>query len=342
MAKLGTTNKEVFGYGSTGYSLDRLYIVRNAVKRRLESLQDVSYADPIKVFIKMEPHKLSKIKEGRFRIISGVSVIDSIVDRILFIRLAHKIKSNFDKLGVMIGWSPLGGGYRYIDSITNGKKMVTIDKSHWDFTVKDWMVDGLLEILLRISPNAPGWWTTSVVKRFDHLFRKPIYSFGDGSVGKQPVAGIMKSGCYLTIIGNSILQLFLHYLALDFLNIRDNLVIIAMGDDTLQEDFPNFDEYHKYIESLGVKCKVSRPDKPEFAGFIFPKGRFEPEYMAKHIFKLGFLTTDRQVVISTLRSYQLLYYSHSWMLSYLRLVCELCDVPEAIESVNRLKALADG
>lgn len=82
--RLGTTNREVFKYDGENYDPERVSLVRLAVWDRFNNLVSGNLqCDPIKVFVKQEPHKRKKLDEGRLRLISSVSLIDTIIDRIL-------------------------------------------------------------------------------------------------------------------------------------------------------------------------------------------------------------------------------------------------------------------
>lgn len=102
---LGQTNGEVFGIDVNGkFNIENLKIVGLEVRERYRQVccgKPVS--DPLKIFIKQEPHKDKKIAEGRLRLIMSVSLIDSMVDRILFMRLAYKVVNNFKDTGIMLG-----------------------------------------------------------------------------------------------------------------------------------------------------------------------------------------------------------------------------------------------
>lgn len=56
------------------------------------------HCDPVRLFIKMEPHKLQKLLQGRFRLISSVSLIDSLVERVLYQRRAKLEIRSWDSI----------------------------------------------------------------------------------------------------------------------------------------------------------------------------------------------------------------------------------------------------
>ena len=58
---------------------DRLDMHYDYFIRKWKVLETEPESDIINLFIKREPHKLSKIKKGALRLISGVSITDSLI-----------------------------------------------------------------------------------------------------------------------------------------------------------------------------------------------------------------------------------------------------------------------
>ena len=48
-----------------------------------EELVKAGLCDPIRVFVKNEPHSSKKLEEGRVRLIMSVSIVDQLVERVL-------------------------------------------------------------------------------------------------------------------------------------------------------------------------------------------------------------------------------------------------------------------
>ena len=70
--------------------------------------------DPIKVFVKQEPHKMSKIKQERYRLISGVSLVDTLVDRLLLQWLAQNVVEHVGETPSRIMISSIVGNFKLI------------------------------------------------------------------------------------------------------------------------------------------------------------------------------------------------------------------------------------
>lgn len=138
MARFGTTNKIALGMyvdelGNRRYDTFRVSALEFMVRERWNAL---GKSDPLKVFVKQEPHKMAKIQEGRYRLISAVSLVDTMIDRILFRTMWAKALSKPLRTPSAVGWVPLSGGWRSIRQMLPGRT-VAIDKSAWDWTVQE-------------------------------------------------------------------------------------------------------------------------------------------------------------------------------------------------------------
>lgn len=325
LKSLGTTVGEVLKVGYDGvsrtYDSERVAILEAAVRVRMSD----GVADPIRVFIKQEPHKLSKIRDGRFRLISAVSLVDTMVDRIMFGWLARRVLSTVGETPCMVGWSPIGGGSLLMGDLFKGKETRSLDMTAWDWTVDEWLIVALREVVKSLGILAPSWWCSWVDHRWESLFRDAIFEFGDGSRVSQSGWGIMKSGCFLTIVLNSVAQLLRHALVARRMGLRHRIVQVVMGDDQTLVNFPEFEEYERITLSLGYRLKPSTVDvgHVRFAGFRFEGRRAIPEYVSKHKYILSHAPLSSLPEI--LQSYQLLYlYDPDFFLVIVRLLAKYC------------------
>lgn len=318
MSRFGSVNSVCLGYDyrTQTFDQDRIGVFKQIVKQKMRLLETQLISDPLRVFIKKEPHKIEKIEQGRFRLISAVSLVDAMIDRVLFRRLKRKISDNYSATGMMIGWTPLGGGYRYVANLFMGEKIkLMADRSSWDWTYPEWLAKACLDIILMLAVESPRWWRSVVVNRFKCLFWKARFKFDDGEEINQREPGIMKSGCYLTIVLNSLSQIIIHRMAKG--DTAFERPFICLGDDTLQSD--EDDEYLDNIRRLGFVLKVSREEEIEFAGFRLFNDRFIPAYGDKHLFRLMHLPMDdKETLRTTLENYQVLYYFVDYMSELLR------------------------
>lgn len=256
-------------------------------------------SDPIRMFIKPEPLKAKKVESKQYRLISSVSVVDQIIDHMLFGDFNQKIIENFMDLPTKVGWAPYNGGYRIIPP----RKWMAIDKSKWDWTVKIWQLSMELELREALCQNPTSEWKELALWRYKELFVKPEYICSNGVMFRQKQPGVMKSGCVNTITTNSILQVLLHVRVCLETN-QDITDIMSMGDDTLQA--PVADEA-AYVAKLAEYCLVKHHiHDNEFAGNLFQPDNVEPLYRGKHAYTL--LHCNPSYVNEIAQSYALLYH----------------------------------
>lgn len=306
MDAYGTTNGEILGWDGVSYDPERVNVLKNLVFLRIDSLLGGELRhDDLKVFVKQEAHKLRKLQDGAVRLISAVSLVDTMIDRILFGWLGRAVLANVCRTPCMVGWSPVRGGWRLVHRRFKDKPVVCLDKGSWDWTVPDFIVDIWLEVVKGLAIGASTEWSILVEMRFRALFTEARFRFDDGTVVHQPHKGVMKSGCYLTIILNSLGQSALHYLANSRLGrpMAENQPY-TIGDDTVQDSFEGIEDYTKVLESFGIIVKGAKvKHHVEFAGFAYDGITCWPAYWQKHLFNVA----HTPVLAEVLNSYQYLY-----------------------------------
>lgn len=245
MKYYGSTIGEALGWNCNDlnrrFDPGRVELLRRLTRHRMHHPEE---KDNIFVFVKPEPHKLSKVAAGRLRLISAVSLVDTMVDRVMLRWLMETAMENICQTPVMLGWSPLRGGYLHMLDLFKGCKTRGLDKTAWDWTVSGWLLETVKEVIKELAVGANDFWLKWLDDRWEHLFCRAVFQFRDNTVVAQPGWGLMKSGCYLTILINSIGQLIYHAMALKRLSLPlDYRRFVAIGDDVTVEDFPEFEEY---------------------------------------------------------------------------------------------------
>lgn len=281
----------------------QLYV---AVLERLEKLKTEPVSDPINIFIKDEPHSNSKAEQKRWRLISGCSITDNIVDRVLFGNFMNAVDHKAKRLQTkaLAGWTPLAGGYKRLAKMLD--KPQSSDKRAWDWTAQEWVLRALCELFIRCNIKGEIY-RQMFENRFAALFGNVVFKLGSTSI-LQVVYGIMKSGWLGTLVGNSICQLILHDLA----RLRSGSTrkfAVAVGDDMNQE--VESERYWDELKRTGciIKEKQEIPGYPtEFCGVKFDKEEAIPLYPGKNMFKLLF--SNSKDFVQSLRCYQLLYAYH--------------------------------
>nr|UGO57384.1 MAG: hypothetical protein 1 [Riboviria sp.] len=345
----GTTIGEILGYDPSDMmrytNADMIECFKALVMERIEILKrgDLVF-DPIKVFIKREPHKISKILDNRQRIISAVSMVDTMIDRILFRNFASWMKDEKD-WPCYYGYTPLIGGYRTIKELFRGKTVLSTDKSSWDWTAQEWTIMACFHIMANKACFADDAsekiWRRVALSRFTALYRYATFRFADGQMIAQNKWGIQKSGCYLTLLLNSMSQWVLALQADPKLS--KMTAYVAVGDDELREAPEDVEAYLAALEKSGCIVKdhhISGPDEPfEFCGFVYPRnGLPTPAYGPKHQFSLAHCRFGLEV--ATLTSYQIMY-AFTPFLRTIQKALRLYS-PDSITSKAGLRVIWDG
>nr|QKI29236.1 hypothetical protein 2 [Amygdalus persica sobemo-like virus] len=254
------------------------------------------------------------------------------VDRVMFGWLMRAALQSVTDTPCLIGWSPVMRGYQYLLSRFSGPTR-GLDKTAWDWTVRGWMIQLTRDVIKELALCAPRWWLEWVDVRWEVLFRDAVFQFSDGEKVAQPGWGVMKSGCYLTILVNSIGQMLYHALAMRSIGLNPTEVpFVTIGDDVTLEDFPEFEAYERYILTHGALLKESVPTEHiEFAGFVTEPGRCWPEYWQKHAFAVCHTVAEKLPELIT--GYRLLYAHEDRMEQWLTWV--LSDVSPASVRMRR-------
>lgn len=270
----------------TGFDPSRVETLKQFVRMRLDNPRQ---ADPILSFIKPEPHSEAKLADNRLRLISAVGFVDTMVDRVCFGPFARRVLATVGRTPVLIGWSPYQGGYRHLLAQFCGKPALCLDRSGWDWSMPPWLLFVVRDLLHDLAVGAPKWWHEWLDVRWEVLFRDAVFGTRDGFRVQQPGWGVMKSGCYLTILINSVAQVAMHLLACRRLSLDPRLdQFFVMGDDTIQKTLgKDLDAYIGELEAMGAILKAPHVSSEyEFCGHRFGSYWMRPAYVPKHVFRI--------------------------------------------------------
>lgn len=283
------------------------------VEKRLEDLKHGVVSDDINVFVKGELHKKTKVETGAFRLISSVSITDSMVDRILFGNFFDRCYDfeGFSQTPNKAGWTPYLGGYRWMTRRHRRGKTLFADKKSWDWTMQGWVAYVLTELMLRLCAFTEER-RRQIANRMMSLFCCPTFNVGGWLRFSQALAGLMKSGCLGTIVWNGIAQVALHVLAeirrVGFVD-PDGLPD-TIGDDTVQRAMEDLERYIAELNAAGCIARdyhvssVAEGGKIDFAGHLFDMFESIPAYGQKH---MGCLYESSDFKLEQLESYARLY-----------------------------------
>lgn len=290
-----TSNAVFFGCVDGVPNQERVDAVWSMVQQRLLGAEP----DYIRLFVKPEAHTAKKLDQKRYRLISSVSVVDQIIDHMLFDEMNDMMINNWIHIPSKPGWSFVGGGWRFMPKET----WIATDASSWDWTVQPWLLEMAYQVRRRFCVNMNQKWERFAQQRYQELFASPVFVTSGGLLLRQKEPGVMKSGCVNTIADNSLMQVILHVRCCLELGLPVTQ-IFTMGDDRLQEPMPREREYMDLTGQFCILKSVEHVN--EFAGFRIGRGRVEPVHRAKHAYNL--LHADPRHLQEIANSYALNYH----------------------------------
>jgi hypothetical protein len=281
---MGSCNKDILSENLerfTGLIIDRLHLLNDNDISNLDAQELVvrNFCDPVRVFIKSEPHSTNKVNQDRWRLIFAVSVVDQVIERLLCGDQNKKEISTWKThpSAPGIGLSDdkqLAEFYEIVSKLGHDK--AEADVTGYDWSVQEWELDWEADMRIRLG-NMSGS-SARIMKRRYHCVAHSIYAMPGGKLVMLKVPGVQLSGCYNTSSTNSRIRVLLAYLV-------GAKWARAMGDDCVEEFVQNARE--KYA-ALGHPLKMyeKRSDSFEFCSQIFtPEGTW-PVDGTKTLFRL--------------------------------------------------------
>lgn len=213
-----------------------------------EQLVARGFVDPVRLFVKQEPHPKRKINEGRFRLISSVSLIDQLVERVLFGPQNNQEIAQWRSCP-----SKPGMGLSLVEqaqSVWQDLKTkhcihpaAEADISGFDWSVQDWELR--LEAEMRIELGGFGQTLARATRNRFYCLANSVFQLTDGTLIAQGAPGLMKSGSYCTSSSNSRIRCLMA-------KIIGSPWCIAMGDDSVEGYVAGAKDLYR---SLGHECK---------------------------------------------------------------------------------------
>jgi hypothetical protein len=229
---------------------ERLFLLAETELHGLSPVELINQGccDPVRLFVKQEPHTLKKINEGRYRLISSVSLVDQIVERMLFGPQNRAEIALWDTIPSKPGMGlTLKSQARKIfgDLLVKHTHCPAYeaDISGFDWTVQDWELWADVEI--RIKLCSAGVNLAQCMRNRFYCFMNSVFQLSDGTLIQQCSPGVMKSGSYCTSSTNSRVRCLMA-------EIIGSPWCIAMGDDSVEGFVEGARD--KY-DALGHKCK---------------------------------------------------------------------------------------
>lgn len=298
-SELGADNQGVLTYSRDFIEkvcFDRLKLWRDTPSFEVEKLTEVElikygFADPVRMHVKQEPHTSEKVKTGRMRLISGMSLVNQICERVL-----HDAQNQAE---IATWWtipSMIGIGftdrqnnmvYKAFMELLEEFRMTGSDISGWDWSVRFWMFCMLCEARITLT-NARGTPAENLYRVWIIVIRRKIFSTTNGRFFVTIVQDIiMTSGSFVTGAGNSVMREGLSA-TLAYEANPDYVGPVparAVGDDCLEPEFENPRNYLKYGFRITDTTEVT-PEMVEFCSHSFkPGGKASLLSWARSVFR---------------------------------------------------------
>lgn len=282
-------------YSTNGVALDHDGIsIRDAACQRLslyfndplvsdsyDSVHAVrhGYCDPVSPFIKNEPHPPRKAVTQDFRAVTGMSVVDQIVDRVLFHQLIDSVKEVFPTSGaaIGIGFTDEAGSAFAKHVLANslseeeGYSNVSSDVASWDSKVGiTWLEQVIRDSHGKLVNNLvfTKWFKAAMLRVrcvCDPLF---VVRFGtEHRFYTRSHPGAMLSGWFMTTFANTVARL-------DVSAHVGSKSAIAAGDDCVEKTRLGAEELKKEYSKLGFPVREVVKLKPNH--LLFCSTLFSP------------------------------------------------------------------
>jgi len=170
------------------------------------SLLESGSCDPVYVFIKDEPHKQEKLDAERYRIISCVSILDTLVERVLY-TLQNKAEiDHCDFIPFKPGMGLHDDGkkslFEWFLKCSDQYQPASTDVSAWDWSVTDWMLEDDATYRVMVAGGEGSGWEKLVYAQHYCISHK-VFVLPSGEMFGQTEGGVLPSGCFNTSPTNS-------------------------------------------------------------------------------------------------------------------------------------------
>jgi hypothetical protein len=257
--------------------------------------------DPIRVFVKTEPHKRSKIEQGKFRLISGVSIVDQMIDKLMFrcqnnleIAMWEQVPS---KPGIGLDDEGLQEMAQWFRKKLEKRPLVSTDISGWDWSVQEWELWADLDCRVKLCDGQESLWEFIARSRVYCVSRKTLV-LPDGSLISQHWPGVQASGWYNTSSTNSRMRVLVRAVAYSEwcektgkeFEPEEVSACVAMGDDCVESllDDEVYDLIGEYGHIIKEKTEFSTLEGVEFCSHRwYSDGLARPTSWVKTLFRFA-------------------------------------------------------
>jgi hypothetical protein len=220
-----------------------------------EELVSQGYLDPVRIFIKNEPHSLEKAALNRWRLIGSVSIIDEGSDRFLFQQTIKDEMLQWPHIPVKpgISFDPTGAS-AYALPLRKVGEVLKTDIQAWDWSQKTWCFEMYAFYAIQRYRFICARHREPALPMIEHLIRmrlflisRKVYALSDGRLFVGEIDGVLPSGCFITSNYNSTVRVLVGRVA-------GARWINAQGDDA-NEDAKDHELRITRYESFGFLVK---------------------------------------------------------------------------------------
>jgi len=257
-----------------------------------EQLVQRGLADPVKVFIKNEPHGIKKVQEGRYRIISSVSLVDQIITRMLCATQNKAEIAMWERCpsapGIGLHDEGLSIIWEHAKTMSEYGTICETDVSGWDWSVQQWELEMDADIRARLA-DATDTDFHFLLRYHAHIVGHTVFAMPDGELLEQMIPGGQLSGDYNTSSTNSRCRIIATLGARLQAGMREPVKLMgikAMGDDSYELHFNGLVEGLTAIGHIVKMCEL-RPGLEifNFCSQTFFEGGACPENFGKTLFR---------------------------------------------------------
>jgi len=283
---LGSCNKDILPANSEllcDLVVERLNLLatHDCSEYTAEQIVQLGLADPVRVFVKNEPHSTRKVNQQRWRMIFAVSVVDQLIERLICSEQNKREIATWQDhpsapgIGLSDDAQLEQFFQRVLRKLADGAG-AEADVTGWDWSVKEWEL--LHEAEMRIKLGNFGPQLSKIIRNRFYAVSRSVYAMPSGELIVLKIPGVQLSGCYNTSSTNSRLRVLVAYL------VGANWAF-AMGDDCVEEYVPNARELYALM-GHSLKMYERRVDRFEFCSQLFTSDGVWPVDGTKTLYRL--------------------------------------------------------
>lgn len=265
---------------------ERFKVLAHADPDDLDPISAVrdGFCDPVRLFIKNEPHSMEKLSDGRLRLISSCSITDEIVAKLIFGNQVYVECINHKTIPSKPG-AGISTDEQHSDLWDYVRPWVeqssSTDVKSWDWTFGAWLFRLCMDCHYVKTNTVRGSYYSDVCEAWLAAATRTLFATSHGALCFLTFLGLMKSGMFPTAYFNSQGRAAVSVLASfplevhrrcfetgDYTEILGHRVM-TMGDDCVEKRSSYPTRYEEY--GLRVVPESSPP-----GGFSFCSCDFAP------------------------------------------------------------------